>query len=224
MENKKSIKTMRKAAKNSTLKPKNNSDTKMPISTDEPIIQHEDPDFIEGVDSFTSSGENQNDWPDQSDLSESAYYSVHYKELKITSPAFEHNQSIPSKYTCDGKNLSPPLEIENIPDEAKCLALIVDDPDAPIATWVHWLVWNIPLTHHIKENVIHGVEGVNDFEKRNYGGPCPPSGTHRYFFKVYALDELLNLGPTTRKTDLEKAMSGHIIGFGELIGTYKKVK
>ena len=210
---------MRKVAKPNATAPKTNSEAKMPMDADEPFIHHENPDFVEGVDSLFSPGEHEQNWPHQLDTSETVYY----KELKITSPAFENNQPIPSKFTCDGKNISPPLEVEHIPNEAKCLALIVDDPDAPIATWAHWLVWNIPLTHHIKENSIHGIEGVNDFERKNYGGPCPPSGTHRYFFKVYALDELLKLSPNARKADLEKAMSGHIIGFGELIGTYKRI-
>ncbi len=149
---------------------------------------------------------------------------VDYKQLKVSSTAFQNEGMIPLKYTCDGSNINPPLDIEHIPEQAKCLVLIVDDPDAPINTWVHWLVWNIPVTHHIKENEIHGIEGINDFQKHHYGGPCPPSGTHRYFFKVYALGELLNLPATTKKNQLEKAMSEHIIAFGELIGLYKRKK
>ncbi|KAA9035662.1 YbhB/YbcL family Raf kinase inhibitor-like protein [Ginsengibacter hankyongi] len=143
-------------------------------------------------------------------------------ELKITSSAFNNNEYIPLKYTCDGDNISPSLEIEVIPEATKSLALIVDDPDAPIGTWVHWVVWNIPVTHHIKENDIKGIEGINDFQKNHYNGPCPPSGTHRYFFKIYALDALLRLPATTKKIELEKAMSDHILGFGELIGLYKR--
>jgi len=149
---------------------------------------------------------------------------VDYKQLKVGSSAFDNEGMIPQKYTCDGININPPLEIENIPEEAKCLVLIVDDPDAPAGTWVHWVVWNIPVTHYIKENEIHGTEGVNDFKKHHYGGPCPPSGTHRYFFKVYALDDLLDLPPRTGKLNLEKAMSEHIIAFGELTGLYKRKK
>ncbi len=149
---------------------------------------------------------------------------VDYKQLKVTSTAFHHEEIIPEKYTCDGKNVNPPLDIEHIPEEAQCLALIVDDPDAPINTWVHWIVWNIPVTHHIKEDEIHGTEGINDFQQYHYGGPCPPSGTHHYFFKVYALDALLDLKAKTKKIELEKAMSEHIIGFGELIGLYKRKK
>ena len=149
---------------------------------------------------------------------------VDYKELNITSTAFKDGEMIPVKYTCDGKNISPPLDIKNIPEEAKSLALIVDDPDAPINTWVHWIAWNIPVTHHLREDEVHGTEGINDFQQYHYGGPCPPSGTHRYFFKVYALDDLLELPPDTKKLQLEKAMSEHIIAFGELIGLYKRSK
>jgi Raf kinase inhibitor-like YbhB/YbcL family protein len=147
---------------------------------------------------------------------------VNYKELRISSTAFNNGKIIPLKYTCDGININPPLDIEHIPEPTKCLALIVDDPDAPSGIWVHWLVWNIPVTHHLKENEVHGMEGINDFKQHHYGGPCPPSGTHRYFFKVYALDALLNLHLNADKLQLEKAMSEHIIAFGELIGVYKR--
>ncbi len=145
-----------------------------------------------------------------------------FRPLKFTSRAFPHEGLIPIKYTCDGRNINPPLDIENIPEEAKCLVLIVDDPDAPGKTWVHWMVWNIPVTHHIKENEVHGIEGFNDFLQHHYGGPCPPSGIHRYFFKVYALDALLDLPVLATKSQLEKAMSEHIIAFGELVGLYTR--
>lgn len=147
---------------------------------------------------------------------------VDYRQLKISSTAFQNNEMIPKKYSCDGINRNPPLDIEHIPEETKCLALIVDDPDAPIGDWVHWLVWNIPVTHHLKENEIHGIEGLNDFQQHHYSGPCPPSGTHRYFFKVYALNTLLDLPISTKKVSLERAMSDHIIGYGELTGLYKR--
>lgn len=147
---------------------------------------------------------------------------VDYKPLKVTSPVFTDNEMIPVAYTCDGKNYSPPLHIDHIPEETKCLAIIVDDPDAPVSTWVHWLIWNIPVTHHIKENKVHGTEGLNDFQHTHYDGPCPPSGMHRYFFKVYALDTLLDIPVTVKKIQLERAMSEHIIAFGELIGLYKR--
>jgi len=146
-------------------------------------------------------------------------------KLKITSTAFQHNGIIPSKYTCDGKNISPPLMIENCSPEAKSIAIIVDDPDAPMGTWVHWVLWNIsPNVKEIKEDTVPAaaVEGVNNFKRHSYGGPCPPSGPHRYFFKVYALDTKLNINPDSNKTDLEKAMKGHIIAEGQIIGLYKR--
>lgn len=149
---------------------------------------------------------------------------IDYLQLRVSSSVFNENDLIPAKYTCDGANVNPPLDIEGIPEQAKCLALIVDDPDAPKGTWVHWVVWNIPITHHLKEKTVHGNEGLNDFGRRAYGGPCPPSGKHRYFFKVYALDELLDLPPAIHKLQLEKAMSGHILAFGELIGLYQRIK
>lgn len=147
---------------------------------------------------------------------------VNYKVLKITSTAFTDGGAIPSKYTCDGGNISPALDIGGIPENTKCLAVIVDDPDAPIRPWVHWLAWDIHTTRHIKEGRMMEAEGRNDFGENKYSGPCPPSGIHHYYFKVYALDTLLNLPVNTSKTELEKAMSEHILAFGELIGTYNR--
>lgn len=144
------------------------------------------------------------------------------KELKITSPAFANKGLIPAKYTCDGEDVNPPLSIEGISEGTQSLALIVDDPDAPMGTWDHWTLWNILPLEKIEENNAPGVEGLNDFNKHSYGGPCPPSGTHRYFFKVYALDTKLNLKPNSRKKDLEKAMKEHILARGEIIGLYKR--
>lgn len=146
-------------------------------------------------------------------------------EMRISSDAFAHNGIIPVKYTCDGNDVSPPLKIENIPPGTRSLALIVDDPDAPRGTWVHWVVWNIdPKTVEIGENTVPrgSVQGINDFEKRDYGGPCPPSGTHRYFFKLYALDTLLNFSSDAGKAGLEKAMKGHILSEAQLVGLYKR--
>src|SRR5512143_1842292 len=145
--------------------------------------------------------------------------------LKLSSSAFKHNYSIPSKYTCDGADVNPPLVIENAPLNTKSLALIVDDPDAPAGNWVHWVVWNIdPTTNEIKENTVPSgaLQGINDFRRHDYGGPCPPSGTHHYFFKLYALDMVLNLGQKANKAELERAMKGHIITQGELIGLYRR--
>lgn len=152
--------------------------------------------------------------------------------MQITSPAFRHNELMPSKYTCEGANISPPIEISNIPSNAKSLVLIVDDPDAPgwtdaqgrhfAGTWDHWIVWNIEPTNKIDEDSVPGIQGRNSWSKNNYGGPCPPSGTHRYFFKLYALDTELNLSENSTKHDVEKAMHGHIVEKAELIGLYKK--
>jgi len=146
------------------------------------------------------------------------------KELKITSPAFQHNDVIPDKCTGDGKDINPALQIEGIPEGTQSLALVVDDPDAPMGTWDHWVVWNIPPSNQIKENSVPGTEGMNSFRKHSYGGPCPPSGTHRYFFKVYALDTKLTLNPSSNKRDLEKAMQGHILAKGEIVGKYSRKK
>jgi len=145
--------------------------------------------------------------------------------LTITSPAFRTGEFIPSKFTCDGTDVNPALAISNVPPEAKSLALIMDDPDAPGGMWVHWVVWNIdPKTRDIGENSVPGgaKQGVNDFRKTPYGGPCPPSGTHRYFFKLYALDVLLDLGSGTTKGALEKAMKGHVLAQAELMGKYRR--
>lgn len=144
------------------------------------------------------------------------------KELKITSPAFKPNNPIPTKYTCDGENVNPPLNIEDIPSQTKTLTLIVDDPDAPMGTWTHWLVWNIPPKEKIAENSIPGIEGLNTARKHSYEGPCPPSGTHHYHFKIYALDTELELNPNSKKEDVEKAMQNHILAKGETIGLYQR--
>ena len=143
--------------------------------------------------------------------------------MKLKSSAFEHNKFIPKKFTCEGADVNPGLIIEDIAEETKSLALIVDDPDAPMGTWVHWVVFDIPPVSMIEENSIPGKQGSNDFGRKNYGGPCPPSGTHRYFFKIYALDINLNLREGITKEELEKAIQGHILDKTELIGLYKKI-
>jgi len=142
-----------------------------------------------------------------------------------TSPAFQQNGTIPKKYTCGGENINPPLAISSVPNNARSLVLIVDDPDAPSGVWTHWLVWNINVqTKEIKENSLPegAILGTNDFGQTNYGGPCPPSGTHRYFFKIYALDVMLNLSQGAKRPQLEQAMINHIIDQGELVGKYSK--
>ena len=143
--------------------------------------------------------------------------------ISITSSSFQAGGDIPAKFTCNGTNVSPELQITSVPNEAKSLVLIVDDPDAPRGLFTHWIVWNIdPKTTRIAENSAPtaGVQGANDFGKRNYGGPCPPSGMHRYFFKIFALDMKLELKPSARRAELDAAMRGHVLAQGELMGRY----
>ena len=142
--------------------------------------------------------------------------------MKITSPDFQPNGFIPKKFTCQGEDVNPSLLIEGVPQAAKSLALIMDDPDAPMGTWVHWVVYNIPVTSKIEERSVPGEQGSNNFGKQDYGGPCPPSGAHRYFFKVYALDTRLDLQGKVDKKALERAMEGHTLDKDEIIGMYKK--
>ena len=142
--------------------------------------------------------------------------------LTVTSPAFEPNGMIPAKYTCQGENVNPAIRVTNIPEGTKSLTLIVDDPDAPGSVFDHWIVWNIEPKELITENSRPGTEGKNHYGILHYKGPCPPSGTHRYFFKVYALDQLLDLKEGANKNAVEKAMGKHILATGELIGTYQK--
>lgn len=149
--------------------------------------------------------------------------------MKIASSAFKHGGKIPSQYTCDGKNINPPLLISEVPEKAKALALIMDDPDVPEYVrkdrmWVHWVVFNMPpQTSSIGENATpKGTAGKGTSGKLKYEGPCPPDREHRYFFKLYALDIVLTLKEGATKEDLEKAMSGHIIAQAELIGKYER--
>jgi len=145
--------------------------------------------------------------------------------MKITSSAFKHQKEIPSKYTCEGADVNPPLTISDVPSEATSLVLIVNDPDAPNKTWVHWTVWNInPDQEKISEDSVPegAQEGLTDFGNCGYGGPCPPSGEHSYFFKLYALDEELNLPHKADINQLEEAMTGHVIKKAVLIGVYSR--
>ncbi|HKJ30878.1 MAG TPA: YbhB/YbcL family Raf kinase inhibitor-like protein [Balneolales bacterium] len=150
--------------------------------------------------------------------------------IKLTSSAFKEGEKIPVQYTCDGKNISPPLQWSDVPDKAKSLALLVEDPDAPGQTWIHWVLYNIPpnvtqLSEHTSsgEQLKNGaINGTSSFKKLGYGGPCPPSGTHRYFFKIYALDTVLNLKPGATKPQLIDAMKGHILAEGQLMGRYAR--
>jgi Raf kinase inhibitor-like YbhB/YbcL family protein len=150
--------------------------------------------------------------------------------ITVTSTAFTENGMIPKKYTCDDRDVSPELSWSNVPQNAKSIALICDDPDAPVGTWVHWVVFNMPATANGLPEGTTGVkglpagarQGINDFRKRDYGGPCPPSGIHRYFFKVYALDTMLDLKEGASKADLLNAIEGHILGQGQLMGRYSR--
>ncbi len=150
--------------------------------------------------------------------------------FSLSSPAFEPGGMIPSEYICDGADFSPPLECRDIPADAKSLALICDDPDAPVGTWVHWVLYNWPASEpRLPENIPPKRElengarqGINDFRKIGYGGPCPPAGIHRYFFKLYALDDFLNLPPGATKVQLLKAMEGHILVQAQLVGKYRR--
>lgn len=149
--------------------------------------------------------------------------------LILTSPSFMHEHMIPPRHTCDGLDISPPLAWHGIPAGTKSLALIVDDPDAPKTTWVHWVLYNIPpdasgLTEAVAvKDIPHGtLQGINDWQRTGYSGPCPPTGKHRYFFKLYALDTVLPEMKHPAKTVLEKAMQGHVLAHSELIGLYQR--
>jgi len=149
------------------------------------------------------------------------------RDMLITSPAFEDNGMIPNKYTCDGDNINPPLRFISVPEAAQSLALIVDDPDAPSGIWVHWILVNIDSkTAAIQEGVLPpgAKEVINSFGNFGYSGPCPPTGTHRYFFRLYALDKKLEAISANSKEEIEQMMSGHIIAQAELMGQYSRQK
>ena len=141
-------------------------------------------------------------------------------KLQLSSPAFEAGERLPIRYACDGENISPELILDNIPPETVSLALLMEDPDALNGTWTHWLLWSLPSLNKIDENTTIGVQGLNDFGNTSYQGPCPPIGTHRYFFRVYALDIMPTLAPGSTREELLKAMEYHVIGSGELVCTY----
>lgn len=151
-------------------------------------------------------------------------------DIKLTSSAFEDGGMIPSKYTCDGQDISPPLSWDNVPEKTEGIAIICDDPDAPMGTWVHWVLFNLPAEkRELAENVPDDEtlpdgtrQGITDFGTTGYGGPCPPSGTHRYFFKIYALDIPIDIVSIVDKKTLLKAMAGHILAEGQLMGKYKR--
>jgi Raf kinase inhibitor-like YbhB/YbcL family protein len=147
-----------------------------------------------------------------------------FGNMKLSSQAFENGASIPLEYTCDGADVSPLLTFSDVLENAESLALIMDDPDAPMGTWVHWLIWNIPQNTTVisKGEKITFPQGKNDFGNLYYGGPCPPSGTHRYYFKLYALDTMLDLTAGATKKQLEDTMKGHILEEVQLMGIYSR--
>jgi len=144
------------------------------------------------------------------------------QQLELLSPAFEDDGTIPAKYTCDGEGINPPLEIHHIPEDAESLALIVEDPDAPGGVFDHWLMWNIQPENLIEENTIPGISGTNSAGKTGYHPPCPPKGSHRYYFHVYALDSELDLPPHATKEKLKQAMESHILAEGVIMGRYER--
>src|SRR5215471_15237625 len=151
--------------------------------------------------------------------------------INVRSDSFADGQPIPQKYTCDGEDISPPVRWDSAPDGTKSFALICDDPDAPSGTWVHWVIYDLPATIkelpeaiQANEEVLSGArQGTNDFRRLGYGGPCPPKGNaHRYYFKLYALDIVINLKAGATKSDVENAMKGHIVGEGKIMGSYQR--
>ncbi len=152
------------------------------------------------------------------------------KSLTLSSGAFEHESMIPARYTCDGEDISPDLKWDGVPEGTISFILICDDPDAPVGDWVHWLLFNIPESRRnltegflLSRNRDEGIRGgTNDFRKVEYGGPCPPGGVHRYFFKIYALDVMLDIPEGVKKKDIEAAMKGHVLGEGQLMGRYSR--
>lgn len=142
--------------------------------------------------------------------------------LTVSSPVFGHEGMIPKQYTCDGEGKNPPIRIGDVPEGTRSLALIVEDPDAPGKIFDHWIMWNIPVLEMIEEDSTPGIIGKNSKGQNKYTGPCPPSGIHRYYFKLYALDAVLYIDHNASKNDLITAMQSHILGYGELIGLYSR--
>lgn len=163
-------------------------------------------------------------------MGESNFNNPGRKSMTLISNAFKDGEFIPSEYTCDSKNISPQLSWSDFPDKTVSFAIICDDPDAPAKIWVHWVIFNIPANIHELQKIIpHGnqihdgiKQGINDSGKNGYSGPCPPSGIHRYYFKIYALDKMLDLGAGTTKEQLLKAIDGHILAHGQIMGRYQR--
>jgi Raf kinase inhibitor-like YbhB/YbcL family protein len=144
--------------------------------------------------------------------------------FRISSPSFQEGAEIPVQFTCDGKDMNPALQISGIPAGTASLALVVEDPDAASGNWVHWVVWNLKPDGLISENSIPGTEGINDFGRHHYGGPCPPSGTHRYYFRVYALDSMLSIPGATDRYQLAAAMKDHLLAETAMMGRYTRAR
>lgn len=142
--------------------------------------------------------------------------------LTVTSSGLDSKGFLGLQYTCDGANINPSIDIAGIPKGTRSLAIIIEDPDAPGGSFIHWVAWNIAVAAHIKESRPMEAEGLNDFRMRGYRGPCPSYGTHHYVFNVYALDTMLELHQDTREPELKSAMDGHILGFGKFTGLYKR--
>jgi Raf kinase inhibitor-like YbhB/YbcL family protein len=157
-------------------------------------------------------------------------YSSDTMEIQVTSTAFKEGEMIPRKYTCRGENISPQIAWSNIPEGTKSFLLIADDPDAPMGTWVHWVVYNIPANFsELKERFPEDskfpdgiMQGITDFGTTGYGGPCPPSGIHRYYFKLYAIDIILDVKPRLTKQEVLNEIEGHILAKGQLMGKFRK--
>lgn len=152
------------------------------------------------------------------------------QDITIFAESFRNGETIPAEYTCEGENVSPSISWSGIPEGTKSIALIMDDPDAPRGTFIHWVLYNIPANINKLPRSIQGAEilkdgsrhGTTDFGRVGYGGPCPPYGVHRYYFRIYAIDIILSLGPGVHRTEVDKAMKGHILGKGELMGRYER--
>lgn len=143
--------------------------------------------------------------------------------MQLTSPAFEPDATIPERYTCDGADVSPPLDLANVPTDTVAMVLVMDDPDAPVGVWDHWVEFDIGPREHIPEAVDRlGTPGTNSWDRTGYGGPCPPSGTHRYFFTVYALDSELGLSAGATKAEVLAALEGHVLAQAALMGLYHR--
>ena len=150
--------------------------------------------------------------------------------MQITSSAFREGEAIPRKYTCDGEDVSPPLSWSGASEGTESIALISDDPDAPMGTWVHWVIYDLPAgvtslpegVESVERPQVGGIHGITDFRRLGYGGPCPPSGTHRYFFKLFALDNVMDLPASATKKKLLQAMKGHILAEAQIMGTYSR--